>query len=114
MKSYQKIFQALSDETRLRIYSLLLHEDLCVCELIAILKMEQSHISHSLRILKEAGLLESHRVGKWKIYSVHKKNNPDKIINAIREEIKLSTRDANNLRKCKEENIRKKMKCSKI
>ena len=114
MKSYYKIFQALSDETRLRIFSLLLHEELCVCELIAILNMEQSRISHGLRILKEADLVGSHRVGKWKIYSIFKKNDQDKILSAIREEIKLSARDANNLRKCKEENIRKKMKCSKI
>lgn len=73
MKSYYKIFQALSDETRLRIYSLLLHGELCVCELKTILKMEQSRISHGLRILKEADLVVSSRVGKWKIYSINKK-----------------------------------------
>ena len=76
--------------------------------------MEQSRISHNLRILKEAGLVESHRIGKWKIYSIHKKNDPDKIISAIRKEMKLSSKDATNLRKCKEENIRQKMRCSKI
>ncbi|MEA2021563.1 MAG: metalloregulator ArsR/SmtB family transcription factor [Candidatus Caldatribacteriota bacterium] len=112
MKSYYKIFQALSDETRLRIYSLLLHGELCVCELEAILKMEQSRISHGLRILKEADLVVSNRVGKWKIYSINKKNKNNKIIQALKEEIKLSVKEENNLEKYKKENIRNKMKCS--
>ena len=110
MRNYNKLFQALSDETRLRIYSLLFHDELCVCELIAILKMEQSRISHGLRILKEACLIVSHRMNKWKIYSINKKNENNKIVKALKEEVTLSVKDASNLRKCKEENITKKMK----
>lgn len=112
MKSYNKIFQALSDETRLRTYSLLLHGELCVCELEVILKIEQSRISHVLRILKEAGLVVSTRVGKWKIYSINKESENNKLIQALKEEIKLSVEEANNLQKCKKESIRNKMKCS--
>ena len=111
MESYNKIFQALSDETRLRTYSLLLHGELCVCELEVILKIEQSRISHVLRILKEAGLVVSTRVGKWKIYSINKENENNKIIQALKEEIKLSVKEANSLQKCKKDNIRCKMKC---
>ncbi|GAG94807.1 unnamed protein product, partial [marine sediment metagenome] len=54
MEAAIKMFKALSDETRLRIYLLLLQGELCVCELVNILNMEQSRISHSVRILKEA------------------------------------------------------------
>ncbi len=53
MESAIKMFKALSDETRLRIYLLLLQGELCVCELVNILSIEQSRISHSVRILKE-------------------------------------------------------------
>ena len=48
METAIKIFKALSDETRLRIYLLLLQGGLCACELEAILKIEQSRISHAL------------------------------------------------------------------
>jgi len=114
MKNYHKIFQALSDETRLRIYLLLSLGELCVCELIAILQMEQSRISHCLRILKEAGLILDRRVGKWKIYSLNKKKGNNAILKAIKEEIKLSSKDLMKLKKCKEESVRSKMKCINI
>ena len=42
MEATIKMFKALSDETRLRIYLLLLQGELCVCELVNILEMEQS------------------------------------------------------------------------
>jgi len=64
MEATIKIFKALSDETRLHIYLLLLQSELCVCELVNILNMEQSRISHSLRILKEAELINNQRRDK--------------------------------------------------
>jgi ArsR family transcriptional regulator len=63
MKDTLKILKALADPTRLRIISLLLRRDLCVCELMFILKMEQSRISHQLRILRDADLVEDKREG---------------------------------------------------
>jgi ArsR family transcriptional regulator len=76
MEAAIKMFKALSDDTRLRIYLLLLQGELCVCELVNILNMEQSRISHSVRILKEAGLVVNRREGKWIIYAV----NPKKVL----------------------------------
>jgi ArsR family transcriptional regulator, arsenate/arsenite/antimonite-responsive transcriptional repressor len=63
-----KIFKALADPTRLRILLLLEVRELCVCELTYILGMEQSRISHHMRILREAGLAEDLRQGRWMIY----------------------------------------------
>jgi len=60
-----KTFKALSDQTRLRILALLLRQELCVCELTTALEMEQSRISHQLRVLRNAGLVEDTRDGKW-------------------------------------------------
>lgn len=65
MKSLVKVFKALSDPTRLRIVRLLLERELCVCELMFILQMEQSLISHHMRVLREAGIAEDIRDGRW-------------------------------------------------
>jgi len=64
------VFKSLSDRTRLRIVRLLLERDLCVCELMFILGMAQSRVSHQLRILRDAGLVEDIRDGQWIIYRV--------------------------------------------
>jgi len=70
MKDTLKVFKALSDSTRLRMIMLLMQKELCVCELTYILKMEQSRISHQLRILKDADLVEDTRDKKWIIYRI--------------------------------------------
>ena len=70
MKEILRFFKTLSDPTRLRIILLLLGKDLCVCELTFILKMSQSRVSHQLRILRDAGLVEDKRDGKWMIYGI--------------------------------------------
>jgi len=107
-----KIFKALSDETRLHIYLLLLQGELCVCELEAILKIEQSRTSHALRILKEADLISNYKTGKWNIYSANQKLKNNKVIQILKDELKLSEQDLNNFKKIKKENIRKKSKCN--
>lgn len=108
MEKFTRIFKALSDETRLRIYSLLLKEELCVCELVEVLDMEQSRISHSLRILKEAGLVNNQREGKWIIYSANPKMLKNKIIQGIKHEVVPPAKDLKNFDKCKKEKIREK------
>lgn len=80
MKHTAKIFKALSDPTRLRMVLLLLQRDLCVCELTAILEMEQSRISHQLRVLRNAELVEDIRDGKWIIYRVSENKKKDLIL----------------------------------
>ena len=107
-----KIFKALSDETRLGIYLLLLQGVLCVCELEAILKIEQSRISHALRILKEVNLTSNYKTGNRNIYSANQKLKNNKIIQVLEDELKLFDQDLNNFKKCRKENIRKKLKCN--
>ena len=68
MKQAVKVFKALGDPTRLRIVKLLENGELCVCQLIAVLNMGQSRISRHLSILKEAGLIQDNRKGKWVHY----------------------------------------------
>ncbi|MBA7559017.1 ArsR family transcriptional regulator [Candidatus Atribacteria bacterium 1244-E10-H5-B2] len=99
MEAAIKMFKALSDETRLRIYLLLLQGELCVCELEAILKIEQSRISHALRILKEADLISNYKTGKWNIYSANQELKNNKIIQSLEDELKLFDQDLNNFKK---------------
>lgn len=108
MERVVKMFSALSDMTRLRIYLLLLEGKLCVCELASILDMEQSRISHGLRILREADLINSQREGKWIIYSVNPKTVEGEIIQGLKREAKLTASDRRKIVKCKGENIREK------
>ena len=68
MKKTIELFKALADPTRLRIIKLLENGELCVCQLTAALRMGQSRISRHLSILKQAGLIEDRRAGKWVHY----------------------------------------------
>lgn len=63
-------FKALSDETRLRILSLLKDGELCVCDIAETLKMTQPNISFHLGMLKEAGLIKDRKNGRWIHYSL--------------------------------------------
>jgi ArsR family transcriptional regulator len=62
---------ALSDETRLRILERLSAGERCVCELTAALGTGQSRLSFHLRTLKDAGLVQDRREGRWMYYSVN-------------------------------------------
>lgn len=63
-----RIFRLFSDRTRLRIFLLLLDSELCVGELMALLQLEQSLLSHQLRKLRLAGLVMQQRKGRWIYY----------------------------------------------
>lgn len=116
MRQAVKIFKALSDPTRLRILMLLLQKNLCVCELVFTLKMEQSRISHQLRILKDADLVEDIRDGKWTNYRIPEKTKKnlillfDKVIKPTCSDLEEFEEDRKNLEICIKENIRIK-KC---
>jgi ArsR family transcriptional regulator len=71
MKQYLQIYKALADETRLRILALLLSEgELCVCDIIAALKLPQSTVSRHLARLRNAGWVIDRRCGLWIYYSI--------------------------------------------
>ncbi len=64
-------FHALSDETRLRIIECLNDGEQCVCDLMAMLDTAQSRLSFHLKTLKDAGLLNDRREGRWMYYSLN-------------------------------------------
>lgn len=65
-----KIFKALGDPTRLKIIHSLSKEELCVCDIADLLEMNQSAISHQLRVLRDLRLVKYRREGKSAIYSL--------------------------------------------
>jgi ArsR family transcriptional regulator, arsenate/arsenite/antimonite-responsive transcriptional repressor len=67
------LFRALSDPARVRIVNVLAtsSEPVCVCELIEPLKLSQPTVSHHLKKLVEAGLLDREERGRWAFYSLN-------------------------------------------
>lgn len=63
-------FQAVAEETRLRIIRLLSDGELCVCELQDELGAAQSRLSFHLRKLKDAGVVSDRRDGRWVYYAL--------------------------------------------
>jgi len=70
MESIAKLFKALGEETRLRILKMLQIRPLCNCEVQDILGLAPSTISKHLGLLREAGLVEDRREGKWVFYQL--------------------------------------------
>jgi ArsR family transcriptional regulator, arsenate/arsenite/antimonite-responsive transcriptional repressor len=71
-KSYniELLFKALADRTRLRLISLIGDSEVCVCFIVAILKISQPKISRHLAYLRRAGIVAARREGKWMHYSL--------------------------------------------
>jgi len=63
MKELEQYFKALSDANRLRILNLLLHGELCVCDIQHVLESSQPNVSRHLAYLKNSGLLLDRRDG---------------------------------------------------
>jgi ArsR family transcriptional regulator len=62
-------FKALADPTRVAIVNrLAAAEECCVCDLNAAFDLSQPTISHHLKVLRDAGLVESSRRGTWAYY----------------------------------------------
>ena len=70
-------FHLISDSTRLKILWLLCHSEECVANIAAAIEMSSPAVSHHLRMLKQAGLLVSHRDGKETYYTLAKTDEAD-------------------------------------
>jgi ArsR family transcriptional regulator len=66
------LFKALADPARVRIVNLLATSDepVCVCNLIEPLGLSQATVSHHLKKLTDAGLLDREQRGKWAYFSI--------------------------------------------
>jgi ArsR family transcriptional regulator len=64
------LFKVFGDSTRVRIISALLHSEMCVCDIAALLGMTKSAISHQLRELRQSKLVKYRKEGKVVYYSL--------------------------------------------
>jgi ArsR family transcriptional regulator len=109
MEDFVGLFKALSDKMRLRIMWVLCkaNQELCVCEIMDSLKESQYNVSRHLKILKNSGLVQERKEGRWVFYSLSKPTNqvnelllqtilaiPQEVLNedAVRLEKRLSLR----------------------
>lgn len=73
MQDVLKIFNLLSDRSRLRIIMLLGQKELCVCQIMGVLDMSQPLVSRNLALLAREGFLDARRDGKLMFYRIKKK-----------------------------------------
>lgn len=76
MRKLDQLFKVLSDNTRLRLLSLLAQRPHCVCEFQSILQASQPTISRHLAYLRRSGLVEVERHGKRIMYSLSSPEDP--------------------------------------
>jgi ArsR family transcriptional regulator, arsenate/arsenite/antimonite-responsive transcriptional repressor len=75
MKHLAQTIKALSDPIRLRIVLLLQAEgELCVCDLMAVLKLPQSTVSRHLAYLKRSCWVDTRRQGVWMYYTLSRES----------------------------------------
>lgn len=66
----ERFFQALGDNTRLRLLNLMGEQEICVCYFVEILGHPQPKISRHLAYLRSAGIVSARRQGKWMHYRI--------------------------------------------
>ena len=66
----ERFFQALGDNTRLRLLNLMGDQEICVCYFVEILGQGQPKISRHLAYLRRAGIVTARREGKWMHYRI--------------------------------------------
>ncbi len=68
LRDVADFFKVLGDPTRIRIINTLAGDEMCVCDICAVLDMSQSAVSHQLRILKQARMVRYRKEGKVVYY----------------------------------------------
>lgn len=71
----ERFFQALGDNTRLRLLNLMGEQEICVCYFVEVLGGPQPKISRHLAYLRRAGIVEARRDGKWMHYRIAMPSN---------------------------------------
>lgn len=81
----ENFFMALADKTRLRLLNLMRQDEICVCFFTEVLGESQPKISRHLAYLRNAGIVEARREGKWMHYSISepKDENTGKVLHEV-------------------------------
>lgn len=95
MKNYKKdasVFKAFCDENRLQILDMLKEGEICACKILEKLNIVQSTLSHHMKILLDAKIVNGRKEGKWTHYSINKQGFEEakKILNSYGENLNKS------------------------
>lgn len=84
------ITKALSDENRIRALMMLTGGELCVCQIIEMMQLAPSTVSKHMSILKQAGLVETRKDGRWIYYrlAAAERRGPSEIIDWLKKNLK--------------------------
>ena len=84
MRNIINITKALSDENRVRALMTLRSGELCLCQLIEMLRLAPSTVSKHMAILYQAGLVDARKQGRWNYYRLADEDAPVYVLEAIR------------------------------
>ncbi|MCL4216743.1 MAG: winged helix-turn-helix domain-containing protein [Candidatus Hydrogenedentes bacterium] len=83
MRRFIELARALSDENRVRALIALKNRELCVCQIMAMLALAPSTVSKHMSILKQAGLVDSDKRGRWVYYRLPKRGQDEFVDRAL-------------------------------
>ena len=72
--------KSLCDENRLRLFNILMHYELCVCEMEVLLGLSQSNVSRHLGILRNQKLISGSKDGQWVHYKVDERFSEENVL----------------------------------
>jgi len=84
MREFMAVTKALSDQNRVRALMLLRGGQLCLCQIIEMLRLAPSTVSKHMTLLRRAGLVEVRKKGRWRYYRLAGKGAPGLVRGAIR------------------------------
>ena len=81
-----KVFKAFCDENRLQILALLRSGEKCACKLLDDLHITQPTLSHHMKLLCDAGVVQGRKEGKWVHYSIDP-DGAERAVELLRQQI---------------------------
>lgn len=83
LRDVTAITKALADETRVRVLMTLTRGELCVCQIVELIGLATSTMSKHMSILRQAGLVESRKEGRWIYYRLADDEAPSAVQGAL-------------------------------
>jgi ArsR family transcriptional regulator len=84
MREFMNITRALGDPTRIRVLLALRRQELCACQITELFGLAQSTMSKHFYLLKQSGLVDSRKQGRWVYYSLPGKDAPAVVRDALK------------------------------
>ena len=93
------IFKAFSDKNRIRIIKMLRNNEKCACKLLTELNITQPTLSHHMKILCDAGIVQGRKEGKWVHYSIDS-DGADRAVALLKQQLKIDTQSQSEKPSC--------------